>query len=181
MPHGAIAAGHPKTAEAGFEMFRLGGNAFDAAVAAVMASFVVEPMLTSIAGGGFLLAHTHSNQNILFDFFPQTPGQKRELGAIDFYPVEVNFGSVMQEFHVGLGSIAVPGAIGGLCHVHRRLGRLPLSVVAEPAIDYARRGVEIEPFQAYCFQLLTPVRFIPAMANCSRLECSSQCLIWPIR
>lgn len=157
MPHGAIAAGHPKTAEAGAEIFRLGGNVFDAVVAAAMASFVVEPTLTSPAGGGFLLAHTQDDQNILFDFFSQTPRQKRAGEAIDFYPVEVNFGSVIQEFHIGLGSIAVPGAIAGLFHVHKRLGRLPLSIVAEPAIEYARSGVEIGPFQAYCLRLLTPI------------------------
>ena len=155
MPHGAIAAGHPKTAEAGLEMFRLGGNVFDAVVAAVMASFVVEPTLTSPAGGGFLLAHTQNDENILFDFFTQTPRQKRE--TVDFRPVEVNFGSVMQEFHIGLGSIAVPGAIGGLFHVHQRLGKLPMKAVMAPAIDYGRSGVEMTPFQEYCFQLLTPI------------------------
>jgi gamma-glutamyltranspeptidase / glutathione hydrolase len=157
MAHGTIAAGHAKTAEAGLEMFRLGGNVFDAVVAAVMASFAVEPTLTSPAGGGFLLAHTQADQNILFDFFTQTPRQKRDLSAIDFYPVEVDFGSVTQEFHIGLGSMAVPGAIGGLFHVHQRLGKLPMSVVVEPAIDYARSGVEVSPFQAYCFQILSPI------------------------
>ncbi|MBW4661119.1 MAG: gamma-glutamyltransferase [Drouetiella hepatica Uher 2000/2452] len=157
MPHGAIAAGHPKTAEAGLEMFRLGGNVFDAVVAAVMASFVVEPTLTSPAGGGFLLAHTQNDENILFDFFTQTPRQKRDLASVDFRPVEVNFGSVTQEFHIGLGSIAVPGAIGGLFQVHQRLGKLPMNVVMEPAIHYGRSGVEVTAFQEYCFQLLTPI------------------------
>jgi len=161
MLHGAIAAGHPKTAEAGLEMLRLGGNVFDAVVAAVMASFVVEPTLTSVAGGGFLLAHTQNDENILFDFFTQTPRQKQGLGenlrSVDFYPVEVNFGSVTQEFHIGLGSIAVPGAIGGLFHVHQRLGKLPMKAVMEPAIDYGRSGVEMTPFQAYCFQILAPI------------------------
>jgi gamma-glutamyltranspeptidase/glutathione hydrolase len=42
-----------KTAEAGIEMLRLGGNAFDAAASAILASFVTEPALTSAAGGGF--------------------------------------------------------------------------------------------------------------------------------
>ncbi|WP_275575071.1 gamma-glutamyltransferase [Neosynechococcus sphagnicola] len=66
---GAIAAGNPQTAEAGMEMFRLGGNAFDAANAAILASFVTESALTSAGGGGFLLAHTAGNQGMLFDVF----------------------------------------------------------------------------------------------------------------
>lgn len=155
--HGAIAAGHPKTAEAGIEMFRLGGNAFDAAVAAVCAAFVTESMLTSPAGGGFLLAHTQNHENILFDFFAQTPRQKRNSAEVDFYPVTVNFGSVTQEFHVGLGAMAVPGTIAGLYQVQQKLGRLPFSVVLEPAIHYARTGIELNSFQAYCYQILSPI------------------------
>lgn len=162
---GAIAAGHPKTAEAGLEMFRLGGNAFDAAVAAVLASFVAEPLLTSVAGGGFLLAHTQDDRNILFDFFTQTPRHKKERDAIDFYPVDVNFGSVIQQFHVGLGSMAVPGTIGGLFQVHAKLGRLPRSVVTEPAIHYAKTGIEVSDFQAYCFKILSPILLASAEAQ----------------
>ncbi|MFP4575733.1 MAG: gamma-glutamyltransferase [Coleofasciculus sp.] len=155
---GAIAAGHEKTAEAGREMFRLGGNAFDAAVAAILASFVTEPGLTSAAGGGFLLAHTQTNQNILFDFFSQTPRQKRPEDEINFYPVDVNFGGAIQEFHIGLGSMAVPGNMAGLFHVHQRLGSLPFHVIAEPAIHYAKHGVKLNRFQYYCLtSVLTPI------------------------
>ncbi|MEQ8957655.1 MAG: gamma-glutamyltransferase [Coleofasciculus sp. C2-GNP5-27] len=155
---GTIAAGHEKTAEAGREMFRLGGNAFDAAVAAILASFVTEPGLTSAAGGGFLLAHTQTNQNILFDFFSQTPRQKRPENEINFYPVDVNFGGAIQEFHIGLGSMAVPGNMAGVFHVHQRLGRLPFHVIAEPAIHYAKNGIKLNRFQYYCLtSVLTPI------------------------
>ncbi len=155
---GVIAAGHQKTAEAGIEILRNGGNAFDAAVAAILASFVAEPGLTSAGGSGFLLAHTQDNQNILFDFFSQTPSQKRNPAEINFYPIEVDFGVTVQEFHVGLGSMAVPGNIAGVFHVHKRLGRLPFKVVAEPAIDYARNGIRLNKFQYYCLgEILAPI------------------------
>src|SRR4028119_833471 len=146
--HGVIAAGHQKTAEAGIEMLHLGGNAFDAAAAAILASFVTEPMLTSAAGGGFLLAHTQNQQNILFDFFTQTPRQKKNHEHLDFSPVELNFGGALQTFHIGLGSMAVPGNLQGVFHVHRKLGRLPFPVVASPAIHYAKNGVELNEYQA---------------------------------
>ncbi len=155
---GAIAAGHEKTAEAGREMFRLGGNAFDAAVAAILASFVTEPGLTSAGGGGFLLAHTQTNQNILFDFFSQTPRQKRPENEINFYPVDVNFGGAIQEFHIGLGSMAVPGNMAGVFHVHQRLGSLPFHIIAEPAIHYAKHGIKLNRFQYYCLtSILAPI------------------------
>lgn len=155
---GVIAAGHQKTAEAGIEMFRNGGNAFDAAVAAILASFVAEPGLTSAAGGGFLLAHTQANKNTLFDFFTQTPRHKRNPAEINFYPVEVDFGGAVQEFHIGLGSMAVPGNLAGVFHVHQKLGRLPFTVVAEPAIHYATNGIVLNNFQYYCLtSVLQPI------------------------
>ena len=154
---GVIAAGHEKTAEAGMEMLKEGGNAFDAAIASVLAACVVEPMLTSIGGGGFLLAHTHQGENILFDFFSQTPRRKKPQAELNFYPVEVNFGGATQQFHIGKGSIAVPGNLAGLFRVHQKLGRLPLKVIAEPAIHYARKGVKINKFQGKCLEILKPI------------------------
>ncbi|MDH3919405.1 MAG: gamma-glutamyltransferase, partial [Rhodospirillales bacterium] len=53
---GAVAAGHPGTAEAAREILDDGGNAFDAALAGFCAATVAEPVLCSLGGGGFLLA-----------------------------------------------------------------------------------------------------------------------------
>jgi gamma-glutamyltranspeptidase/glutathione hydrolase len=154
---GAVAAGHPLTAEAGAEMLRQGGNAFDAAIAAAFTACVTESVLTSLAGGGFLLAHTAEGNNHLFDFFCQTPQSKTIMGKLDFYPIEANFGDAVQEFHVGLGSMAVPGVLAGLLDVHQRFGRLPLGKILAPARYWAIYGTRIEPFRAYCFQILAPI------------------------
>ncbi len=159
---GVVSAGHEKTAEAGQAILQAGGNAFDAAVAAVFAACVVEPTLTSLGGGGFLLAHKAADaggagENVLFDFFTQTPGRREDCKKPDFYPIEADFGDSIQEFHVGMGSIAVPGVFAGLLSVHKRLGRLPLKVVAEPAVKLARGGVTVTEFQGYCYQLLEPI------------------------
>jgi len=111
---GAIAAGHPKTAEAGQLILEMGGNAFDAIVGSILAAFVVEFTLASAGGGGFLLAHTKEKVNTLFDFFCQTPKSKKPLTNIDFYPVAINFGGASQDFHIGRGAIATTGALRGL-------------------------------------------------------------------
>ena len=52
---GVVAAGHPLTAEAGARVLREGGNAVDAAVAAMLTSFVAEPLLTGLGAGGYML------------------------------------------------------------------------------------------------------------------------------
>ncbi len=154
---GAIAAGHPKTVEAGQIIFELGGNAFDSAIAAVLASCVVESTLTSLGGGGFLLAHTQDHQDILFDFFCQTPHQKKPSDTLDFYPVDINFGGEVQRFNIGLGSMAVPGTLAGIFEVHQQLGRLPFHVVAEPAISYAENGYQVTPYNRLTFEILEPI------------------------
>lgn len=154
---GIVAAGHPQTAEAGKFVLQEGGNAFDAAIAAVLAACVVESSLTSLGGGGFLLAHTQKQENLLFDFFCQTPAHKKPLGELDFYPVALNFGDSEQTFHIGKGAIGVPGVVAGLFAVHRRLGSLPFSVLSEPAIHYARQGFVVNDFIAFTYRLLAPI------------------------
>ncbi|MEA5509018.1 gamma-glutamyltransferase [Crocosphaera sp. UHCC 0190] len=154
---GAIAAGHPKTAEAGQIIFELGGNAFDAAIAAMLASCVVESTLTSVGGGGFFLAHTKERENILFDFFCQTPRQKNAREDLDFYAVNLDFKGATQVFHIGLGSIAVPGTLAGIFKVQKQLGKLPFHVVAEPAIEYARNGYLVTPYNRVTFEILEPI------------------------
>ena len=52
---GVVAAGHPLTARAGADVLRAGGNAVDAAVAAVLTAIVAEPLLTGLGAGGYLL------------------------------------------------------------------------------------------------------------------------------
>lgn len=154
---GAVAAGHPKTAEAAKLILEVGGNAFDAALAALCASCVVEPVLTSLGGGGFMLAHTGKNNTRLFDFFVQTPKVKRPTDEIDFYPIMADFGTAQQEFHIGMGSIATPGTIRGLFDIHRQLGSIPMSTILQPAIDYARNGIALNKLQAYIFSIVAPI------------------------
>ena len=162
---GAIAAGHPKAAAAGAQILAAGGNAFDSAIAAVLAACVVEPMLTSLGGGGFLLAHSAEGEDTLFDFFTQTPCRQQIEGKVDFYPINADFGDTVQEFHVGLGSMATPGMVAGLIHIHKKLGRLPFSTLVEPAIELAKTGATVDEFRAYCFTILEPILTANASAR----------------
>lgn len=153
---GVVASGHPKVSEAAAELLRAGGNAFDAAVAAGFASSVAEPAFTSLGGGGFLLAVTPERE-VLFDFFTETPGKGARVEKPHFEPVTVRFPGTTQVFHVGLGSIAVPGSLLGLVHVHARLGRVPLADVLAPAVTIAREGVELTAFVCGVLRLLWPI------------------------
>ncbi|PIE56957.1 MAG: gamma-glutamyltransferase [Desulfobulbus propionicus] len=163
---GIVASGHPLVSAAAAEILRAGGNAFDAVVCAGFAGAAVEMCLTSLGGGGFLLARTGGEegpcQEIFFDFFVDTPGRGRLLaGTPHFYPITVAFGGTDQQFNIGLGSVAVPGTLKGLLHVHRRLGCLPLKEILAPAIILAREH-EVNAFQAMFFDMLRPIMLMSA-------------------
>lgn len=154
---GVVAADHALSAEAGAEMLRLGGNAFDAAVAAAWMSFVANSTIASAGGGGYFLAAPESGDVHFFDFFVDTPNRRYPLTNPDFYPVSVNFGDKSQEFHIGLASVATPGNVAGLFEVHDRFGLLPMATVCAPAVEAARKGVEIDMQARYQMEILAPI------------------------
>jgi gamma-glutamyltranspeptidase/glutathione hydrolase len=174
---GLVSSGHPRVSVAAADILLAGGNAFDAVVGAGFASTVAEPLLSSLGGGGFVLAHTADGEEVLFDFFASTPGSGRPDRAsashdhFDFHPVLVTFLGAEQTFHVGRASAAVPGTLKGLLRVHQRLGRLPLADVVQPATELAKRGVVINHFQSSLSELLEPIiRRSPEALRCFAAE-----------
>lgn len=152
---GSIATGHTETTKAGQMMLEAGGNAFDAALAALCAACVAEPVLASFGGGGFLLTHQADQAPVLYDFFTQTPKQRNEKA--DFRPITADFGTATQDFHIGMGSVATPGVVKGLLTCHRDLGRLPLEVIVAPAQALARDGVRVNDMQASVFKIVEAI------------------------
>ncbi len=153
---GAVACGHQETAAAAAEILAEGGNAFDAALAAMCAAFVVEPVFCSLGGGGFLLAGPAEGAATAYDFFVETP-RRRAADALDFYPILADFGTATQEFHIGLGAMATPGAIKGLFEVHADLASLPMTRLVEPAVRLARDGWRLRPIDHYVFRVVGPI------------------------
>ena len=152
-----IATGHPEVTQACAEILEEGGNAFDAVVAGGFVSSLAEPALASLAGGGFVLAKAHDQAPRLFDFFVDAPGRGAVASTPDFAQVEIRFPSTVQAFHIGRGSVAVPGVLKGLLHTHQALGVLPRARVLEPAIRAARAGVVVNGWQAKLLSLLRPI------------------------
>ncbi|MBA2361015.1 MAG: gamma-glutamyltransferase [Actinobacteria bacterium] len=154
---GAIAAGHPLTAEAGAQVLAEGGNAVDACLAAAFVSWVAESPLTGPASGGFLLVHRRrKSQSRLLDFFVVLPGAGlRREPQTEMEAVDVDFdGSSRQVFRVGAASVAVPGAVAGFEAAHRAYGSVAWPRLVEPAIRHAREGVELTRQQAYLHAIL---------------------------
>ena len=157
---GAIAAGHPLTAEAGARVLAEGGNAVDACLAAAFTSWVAESPLTGPGGGGFLLVHrARAGRSRLLDFFVAVPGAGLGTGAIrEREKIDVDFdSSTTQAFGIGVASAAVPGMVAGLETAHRAYGRVPWAELFEPAIDLARNGVVLTREQGYLHAILDTI------------------------
>lgn len=150
---GALAAGHPLTAEAGAAVLRAGGNAVDACVAAAVSSWVCESPLTGPGGGGFLLLHLRREARThLLDFFVDLP----ERIPVSLQPVElvVDFGGSQQIFYTGPASVAVPGTVAGLWEAHSRWGSVPWTDLLAPAARLAREGFLLDEARAYLHGIL---------------------------
>ncbi|HEX6752111.1 MAG TPA: gamma-glutamyltransferase [Solirubrobacterales bacterium] len=154
---GVVAAGHPVTAEAGADVLRAGGNAVDAAVCAVLASFAAESPLTGFGAGGFMMVH-RGEETVLLDFFVAAPGADGVERGVELAPVPVHFDAeTVQTFYVGPASCGVPGTAAGLELALGRFGTMPLAKLVEPAVRLAREGAPVNAEQAYILDILEPI------------------------
>jgi gamma-glutamyltranspeptidase/glutathione hydrolase len=156
---GVVAAGHPATAEAGAAVLREGGNAVDAAVAAVLMSFAAESPLTGPGAGGFMLIHTAAGEDHLLDFFVAAPGKGLsgvEPAALE--PIDVHFSKeAVQVFNIGPSSCGVYGTTLGLAHALERFGSASLGDLTAAAARAAREGVEVTPMGGLLLVILAPI------------------------
>jgi gamma-glutamyltranspeptidase/glutathione hydrolase len=114
-------------------MLSQGGNAVDAAVAAAFAVGVVEPDASGLGGGGGMLIYLHkSRETIYINYYHDAP---EDHGAISFDK---------ERDRDTARSILVPGTVAGLCRALEDYGTLPLPVIIEPAIRYARDGFRVD-------------------------------------
>lgn len=147
-----VAGGHALSVAAAKDLIAAGGNAVDGAIGSFFVACMAEPMLTSVAGGGFIMVHDPvTGDRICFDGVPHQPHVKSSEPPTK---IEVDFGTVVQPFLIGAGTVASPGALGACLTVHEKYGKLPLSAVLAPAIAAARDGVVITPFTEKTFNFL---------------------------
>ena len=103
---GVVAAGHPLTAEAGAQVLRAGGNAVDAALAAMVTSFVTEPQLTGLGAGGYMLVAEPGATPALLDFFVAAPGHGADPAArAPLVPAEVYFEAAHPDANIIFGAM----------------------------------------------------------------------------
>jgi gamma-glutamyltranspeptidase/glutathione hydrolase len=140
----AVAAPNARAAQAGAYLAADGGNAVDAALAAVLVACVSEPGVVSLGGGAFVTVAPVGVEPVTVDGTVSMPGagQPPEAFGNGLHPVFLRYGGGM-ETSVGHGSVATPGALVAFEETHRRYGRLPWRDVVAPAAHRARAGFPV--------------------------------------
>ena len=138
----AVVCAHPLASNAGLQMLKQGGNAFDAAIATQLALAVVYPGAGNLGGGGFMVAHLKNGKNISLDYREMAP----EKASRDMYldkdgnPIP----TLAQQGHLACG---VPGTVAGL-FAELKYARLDIKKLIAPAIKLAEKGFMITAAQA---------------------------------
>lgn len=135
----AIASAHPLATEAGMQILKQGGNAFDAAISVSAVLAVVEPYSSGFGGGGFWLLHRASDgKQIMLDGRERAP-----LAAhLDMYLDDK--GQVIKGASIdGALAAGIPGMPAALVYLADHYGRLPLKTSLQPAIEIAENGFPV--------------------------------------
>ncbi len=144
---GMVVTNAPLGSLAGHEILTLGGNAVDAAVAALLALTVVEPMMVGIAGGGVSHLRLADGRHVVVDALSCAGGAMRP----DMFTPVSDHPDLYMEVEgrantIGANAVAVPGNLRGWHMMQQRYGRLPWADVVEPAIRIARGGFAVSHY-----------------------------------
>jgi gamma-glutamyltranspeptidase / glutathione hydrolase len=144
---GMVVSNHPLGSAAGAEMLAAGGNAVDAAIGALFALTVVEPMMVGIFGAGMTHLRLADGRHLVIDNYTTAPAASR---PDMFKPVSDTWPDYLRAEGdvnlIGVLSVGVPGTLKAWAEAVARFGRLDLETVMQPAIRHAERGFRATPY-----------------------------------
>ena len=136
---GMVSSAHSSATQAGLEILKKGGNAFDAAVSVAAVLNVVEPMMSGMGGYGTILVYSAAEKRVRFlDSSGKIP---RAVDSDVFRSPTPNY----RENRRGPKAVSTPGNVNAWAAMSREYGRLPWEDLFEAAVDLAERGFVLEP------------------------------------
>ena len=145
---GAVVSAHTLASDAGLQVLKQGGNAFDAAIATYFALAVVYPGAGNLGGGGFMVAHTSKGKNIALDFREMAPANANKDMYLD------SAGNPIPNLSMeGPLASGVPGSVAGIFEM-LKYAKLPLSTLISRAEVLAQKGFALTASQALDFNNL---------------------------
>ncbi|MDO5616762.1 MAG: gamma-glutamyltransferase [Cruoricaptor ignavus] len=139
---GVVVSAHPLASEAGAKMLRIGGNAYDAAVATQYALAVVYPQAGNIGGGGFLVGVKNNGEKFTLDYRETAP----EKSSHNMYwDKKGNANTDLSQN--GRLAVGIPGSVAGM-FATLEYCNLTMAQLIQPAIDLAEQGFAITDREA---------------------------------
>ena len=146
---GVVVSQNRIASEIGAQVLRDGGNAVDAAVAMSFALGVVEPWMSGIGGGGYMiLRHAGEVGAQVVDFGMRSPAGLQ----LDDYPVVGGVANDLFPWPVvqdnanvfGARAVAIPGTVAGMALARDAFGTRTWAELLAPAIAEARTGLLVD-------------------------------------
>ncbi len=135
--NGLVSTAHPLATEAGLDILKAGGNAFDAAVAIAAALNVVEPQNSGIGGYGTILVfHSESGRTRFLDSSGRIPAK---VDSDVFRPPTPDF----KENRRGPKAVSTPGNVNAWWAMSSEYGRLKWPELFKGAIKIAEQGFAV--------------------------------------
>ena len=139
------ATSQPLATQVALDVMRKGGNAIDAAIAANAMLGLVEPTGCGIGGDLFAIVWDAESQQL---YGLNASGRSPASLSIEYF-AEQGMDSIPK---FGPLPVSVPGAVDGWFMLHERFGRVPMTEILTPAIQYAREGFPVSELIAYYFE-----------------------------
>ena len=132
--NGIVTTSQPLAAQAGLQILKRGGNAFDAAVAAAAVLNVVEPESAGVGGDVFVIAWLAKEKKLI-----ALNGSGRAPSGATVELIASHAKNGKMPLH-GIDSVTAPGAVDAWDVLLKRAGTLSFKEVLEPAADIAEQG-----------------------------------------
>jgi gamma-glutamyltranspeptidase / glutathione hydrolase len=139
--NGMVATSAPRATLAGLDVLRSGGNAIDAAIAAVAVQCVVEPQSTGVGGDCFCLYSKGGALPVALNGSGRAPA----AATAEWYAERQIHQISTQTPH----AVTIPGAVDAWCTLNEQYGSKPLSELLEPAAQAAEDGYVVTPRVAW--------------------------------
>ncbi|KMQ67452.1 gamma-glutamyltranspeptidase [Chryseobacterium sp. FH2] len=139
---GVVVSAHPLASEAGAQILKMGGNAYDAITAAQYALAVVYPQAGNIGGGGFLVGVKNNGEKFTLDYRETAP----KKASRDMY-LDKNGKANTDLSQNGRLAVGIPGSVAGF-FATLKYCKLPMEKIIQPAIDLAEKGFAITELEA---------------------------------
>ena len=142
--HGMACTSHPLATEAAIDILKKGGTAIDAAIAANAVLGVTDPEMNGMGGDLFAIVYDAKTKKL---YGLNASGRSPYNLTLDI--LKKNGKSEIP--FTGPLPVSVPGCVDGWYQLHDRFGKLPMTTVLFPAINYARNGFPVADEAAFYF------------------------------